>query len=236
MAESDAEPDAEVTPARVDPVLVRHRRARRYVLRVMPDGRPRVTIPRGGSERDAITFFERHRRWFDEQVSRLRETRRSRERGWRAGDRIWFRGARVTLDVEHLAGQTVVTFGGERARVSAGPGDVRAAVEARVREIGRMELPLRVRELAAVLGLAPRRVVVRGQKTLWGSCSPSGTISLNWRLVQAPDSVRDYVILHELVHLVHRNHSRRFWKRLSQACPWHQDARTWLKRHGEQLQ
>lgn len=201
----------------------------------MSDGRPRVTIPRGGSEREALRFFERHRHWFDEQVERLRRARSRHERGLRGGDRIWFRGVRVTLDVEHLAGQTVVSFAGERVRVNAGYDDVRVAVDSRLRDIGRSELPARVRELARLHALAPQRVVVRGQKTLWGSCSPSGTISLNWRLVQAPDGVRDYVILHELMHLEQRNHSRRFWKLVTRVCPWHPDARAWLRRHGDEL-
>lgn len=222
-------------PTETDVVLVRHRRARRYILRVTPDGQPRVTIPRGGSTREALRFFERHRNWFNRQVEHLRSARSRRERGLRSGDRIWFRGVRVTLDVEHLAGQAIVSFAGERVQVKAGQHDVRGAVEARLRDIGRKELPARVRELARLHALVPQRVVVRGQRSRWGSCSPSGTISLNWRLVQAPDSVRDYVILHELMHLEQPNHSRRFWTLVTRACPWHPDARAWLRRHGDEL-
>jgi predicted metal-dependent hydrolase len=77
-----------------------------------------------------------------------------------------------------------------------------------------------------------RGVTVRSQRTRWGSCSPSGRISLNWRLVQMPESVRDYVLLHELTHLLHLNHSKRFWRELERVCPWHRDARGWLKANG----
>ena len=56
-----------------------------------------------------------------------------------------------------------------------------------------------------------------------------GPDSLNWRLVQAPPTVRDYVLLHELTHLAEGNHSRRFWKKLEAVCPWHREARAWLR-------
>jgi predicted metal-dependent hydrolase len=91
------------------------------------------------------------------------------------------------------------------------------------------ELPPRVMELASATGRAVSRVTVRDQRSRWGSCSPGGRISLNWRLIQVPAPVRDYVILHELTHLDEANHSPRFWARLAEACPWHRDARAWLK-------
>ena len=89
--------------------------------------------------------------------------------------------------------------------------------------------------LAKRHGFAPKRVSVRNQKTRWGSCSSNGAISLNWRLIQVPSFVRDYVILHELVHLDHLNHSDRFWKRLAKACPNHKAAEAWLKLCGNNI-
>jgi predicted metal-dependent hydrolase len=87
----------------------------------------------------------------------------------------------------------------------------------------------RLIELAAQLGRAVAGVTIRSQRTRWGSCSPSGRISLNWRLADMPESVRDYVLLHELTHLVHLNHSKRFWRELERVCPWHREARAWLR-------
>ena len=69
----------------------------------------------------------------------------------------------------------------------------------------------------------------------WGSCSATGTISLNWRLVQTPEAVRDYIIHHELMHLKEMNHSGRFWARVEEVCPGWRDAETWLKRNGSLL-
>jgi len=95
----------------------------------------------------------------------------------------------------------------------------------------RRELPARVFELAARHGLPVARVSVRNQRWRWGSCSRSGHICLNWRLVDMPDWVRDYVIIHELMHLKRMDHSPRFWKLVEQACPDYQTARRWLRQH-----
>jgi len=91
------------------------------------------------------------------------------------------------------------------------------------------ELPARLRELASHHGLTISRVSVRNQKWRWGSCSPDGHVCLNWRLVTMPDHVRDYVIIHELMHLKRLDHSPRFWKLVAAACPDYQAARAWLR-------
>jgi len=106
---------------------------------------------------------------------------------------------------------------------------VPAEVEKRLRTLAARELPARVLELARAHGFALPAVSVRNQRTRWGSCSPSGRISLNWRLVQVPPAVRDYVLLHELTHLRHLNHSARFWRELARLCPDHAEARRWLR-------
>jgi len=80
-----------------------------------------------------------------------------------------------------------------------------------------------------------RRITVRNQRSRWGSCSRRGTISLNWRLVQTPVFVRDYLVLHELAHLKEMNHSRRFWDEVARLCPGFREAERWLKQHSRLL-
>ena len=76
---------------------------------------------------------------------------------------------------------------------------------------------------------------MRNQRSRWGSCSRRGTISLNWRLVQTPAYVRDYLVLHELAHLKEMNHSRRFWREVERLCPGFREAERWLKQHASLL-
>jgi predicted metal-dependent hydrolase len=104
-----------------------------------------------------------------------------------------------------------------------------------LRDRATRELPPRLLELAARHGLAVTRVSVRNQKSRWGSCARSGHICLNWRLVLMPEAVRDYVMIHELMHLKRMDHSSRFWKLVGAACPEYQAARRWLRAHGHAL-
>ena len=97
------------------------------------------------------------------------------------------------------------------------------------------ELPPRVYEFAAAHHLTVGRVTVRNQRSRWGSCSRRGTISLNWKLIQTTPFVRDYIILHELMHLRQMNHSKKFWREVESVCPEYKAAEKWLKQHSPAL-
>ena len=96
-------------------------------------------------------------------------------------------------------------------------------------------IPKRVLELARKVGVCPQKISFRNQKTRWGSCSSSGNISLNIRLLMAPEWIFDYVIIHELCHIHEPNHSSRFWQHVAKFCPEYKEARAWLKKHGHAL-
>ncbi len=215
-------------------VFVRHRRARRYILRLQADGSARVTIPRGGSEAVARQFAERHRGWLQKQLQRQAAKPR-KPMTWQVGTEILFRGQRARLEAGANGEEGSVRFESEVLRVTDPAGDLRPAVERHLRRLAERELPGRVLELAAAHQLPVRRVTVRSQRSRWGSCSRRGTVSLNWRLIQAPSFVRDYILLHELMHLREMNHSRRFWKAVEQVCPDHSEARRWLRQHADLL-
>jgi predicted metal-dependent hydrolase len=166
--------------------IVRHPRARRYVIRVKDDGSVRITVPRWGSRRYAEQFAAEQRTWIERQQARLAK---------RGNGRL----AYTPEAIQELKQQAAV------------------------------ELPAHLYHLAAHHGLVVSRVSVRNQRSRWGSCSPSGHISLNWRLVLMPDEVRDYVLIHELMHLRRLDHSRHFWRLVAHACPHYQVARKWLR-------
>jgi predicted metal-dependent hydrolase len=102
-------------------------------------------------------------------------------------------------------------------------------VERELRARAKLELPARLLEVAARHGLTVNRISVRNQRWRWGSCSPNGHICLNWRLVAMPPEVRDYVIIHELMHLKRMDHSPKFWKLVAAACPEYQTYRRYLR-------
>jgi len=214
--------------------LVRNRRARRFILRLTADGAARVTIPRAGSAAEARRFAERHAAWLEQQMLR-RTLHPPGPRPWLAGGEILFRGDLVRLEADVGNDAPTVRFGGQAVRVCDAGGNLRPDLERHLWRLAARELPPCVRQLAAHHGFSVHRVTVRNQRTRWGSCSRRGTISLNWRLIQAPASVRDYLILHELAHLRQMNHSPRFWAEVERLCPGFAEAERWLKRHADLL-
>ena len=117
----------------------------------------------------------------------------------------------------------------EQARRRLRPAATAPEIERELRTRAVRELPRRLLELAAQHGLAVTRVSVRNQRWRWGSCSRNGHVCLNWRLVTMPEPVRDYVMIHELMHLKRMDHSPKFWKLVAAACPDFTASRAWLR-------
>ena len=211
---------------------MRVRTARRYILRVGPDGTLRVTIPRGGSRAEAANFMRKHLAWVARERARVRQVQAPVR--WTAGSTILLDGEPATIVIEEDGGGLVARYGGRSVHVTD-PSNVRADVERDLRELARERLMPRLAALAAELGLSVARITIRNQRSRWGSCSRKGAIALNFRLVQMPPAVADYVLIHELTHLKQQNHGRRFWRLVEGACPSFRDAERWLRRHGRSL-
>ena len=194
-----------VHDTRVEVVVTRHRLARRFVVRVRPNGEVRLTVPRGASIKDGMAFVRRQEPWIAREWTRLQELAAS----WTPGSTVWFRGERVTIADEDF--------------------------KKRAREMAEQELPARCMQLAREHGVDLIGVQVRDQRSRWGACSPRRIVTLNWRLIQMPPAVADYVIRHELTHVKHPNHSRRFWQAVARICPDWKDGERWLRKHGRTI-
>ncbi len=110
-----------------------------------------------------------------------------------------------------------------------------AALEQRYRDSARAVLESRVAYFHQITGGAYTSVTVRDQKTRWGSCSSRGTLSFNYRLIFAPPGILDYVVVHELCHLTHMNHSKDFWDMVGRVMPDYRVRKQWLRDHGQEL-
>jgi predicted metal-dependent hydrolase len=215
-------------------VLVRNARARRYILRLRPDGSACVTIPRGGSAAAAQQFVARSTVWLQQAIQR-QTTRSQLPREWSVGTTVLFRGARQVIELPKEMAGRAARFGTELVALTGPSADLRPAIEQHLQNLATQELPPRVRGYAAQYQLAVHRITVRNQKSRWGSCSRRRTISLNWRLIQTPPFVQDYIILHELMHLRQMNHSARFWQEVKSVCPDYESAERWLKQNAALL-
>ncbi|MDE7353337.1 MAG: M48 family metallopeptidase [Acetatifactor sp.] len=110
-----------------------------------------------------------------------------------------------------------------------------AALEQRYRDNARAVLESRVAHFHRITGGVYTSVTVRDQKTRWGSCSSRGTLSFNYRLIFAPPGILDYVVVHELCHLTHMNHSKDFWDMVARVMPDYRVRKQWLRDHGQEL-
>lgn len=218
-------------PAVADIRFVRRRGTRRYILRVLDDGTLRVTLPWWGSRREARAFVASQADW----IAAQRACRAARpDPRWTDGRALLVDGAARVLRVV-AAGAVEAWCGDERLGTVPADGDLRPLAERWLRRRAVRDLPPALLALAAAHDVTVARVTIRNQQSRWGSCSRRGVISLNWRLVQVPPFVRDYVLLHELMHRRELNHSARFWRHVAAACPRYLEARRWLRTEGQAL-
>lgn len=217
------------------------RTARRIRVRVSTRGVEAVQPP-DRSEADVIDFLRANASWVLAQLARVRrfETMRRPVSGPPAT--LLYRGQPTPVRVEERPswrGPNRVTYQPDSGFVIVrGPGasvPVARTLENWLREQTRRAV---ARHLAATLPQVRREPVgvsVRGQRTRWGSCSARGNLSFNWRLIQAPDFVLRYLVVHEAVHLAVPDHSRTFWLTVQSLCSETERARQWLCAHGEEL-
>jgi predicted metal-dependent hydrolase len=215
-----------------DPVVFRRSAsARNYRLSLGRDGVAVATVPVRGSIREAERFVELNREWLE----RARARQRSRPRAasvWTVGTTVLWRGEFLEIRPACAGERPTVCVGADVFRVPGLDGDLRPVLEAAFLRLAKVELPARAWELAAHTRMNVTRVSVRDQRSRWGSCTIGGVVSLNWRLILTPESVRDYIIHHELMHLREMNHSARFWACVDQVFPGWREAEAWIKRNG----
>jgi predicted metal-dependent hydrolase len=207
----------------------RSERARRVRVTVEPDRGVEVVLPRRASDRAAAAAVRELRPWIER---RMLEVERAQAAVAARGDSVPYLGQMLQVRPEpgrsrvHRRGDVLLTpDAGARA----------LAVERWYRRAAHTEIALRLNSACAQAGTGYERLTIRGQKTRWGSCSRSGTMSFNWRLLLGPEPVLDYVVWHEVCHLEIMDHSPRFWSLLASRCPDYKAQRSWLRRYGATL-
>lgn len=212
------------------PIVVRkHPRSRRIVIRYQPLRHVvSLTLPRYASLRQGLRFIEEKRGWLEAAV-------KAQKRGtpFEDGAVIPFLGKDYRL--RHAGGRGVARLEGDEILV---PGD--KAFFARrltdwLKDVAHREITRLAQEKALIVGKTITKITVRDTVSHWGSCARGGRLSFSWRLAFAPLEVLEYVVCHEIAHLVHHNHGPAFWRTVADLYPDHLAARRWLKAHGASL-
>ena len=230
-------PSAEITLAgrRIRYTLRSSPRARWVSGWIRPETGLVVTLPLQATVRQAEAFLIRHQRWVVRQLDQWAKRSAALPRPWPYGTNLLYRG-----DAHAVVVRPARPAGVERTpdgqllvgTPSAGIEGARRILQRWLKREAARVLGDRVETLGARMGLRARRVYVRNLRARWGSCWPGGSLSFNYRLIMAPPTILDYVVVHELAHLRERNHSERFWAFVSEQFPTHREARTWLRTFG----
>jgi len=206
-------------------------RRRTLALRLDANGALTVSAPQSLPLPLIREFVASRQGWIDAKRALLAQQRRP-PLLLESGTRLPYLGTGLELEV---IDSTVARCRREAGRlVLQAPGALaaRRALEAWFRRMAARHFSERVEWFVPIVGRAPASIAVRAQRSRWGSCSSRGTVSLNWRLMQATGEIIDYVIVHELCHLLVPNHSPRFWSEVARVLPDWQDRRQALRVFG----
>jgi predicted metal-dependent hydrolase len=207
----------------------RSERAHRVRVTVDPARGVEVVLPRRAPAREAAAAVSELRPWIER---RMREVERAREAVAARGDTLPYLGG--TLRTVAQARRARVHRQGDVLLVPAGEERV-PALERWYRRAARTEIAPRLEDACRQTGSSYSNLTIRGQRNRWASCSRSGAMSFNWRLLLAPEPVLDYVVWHEVCHLQVMDHSPKFWALLARHWPHYREHARWLRRHGQTL-
>lgn len=221
--------------------IYRRARQRTLNLRVKGDGSLSVSCARGVSKREIFGFILEQEDFIRKCLKQIAEHKlKFPTKKFESGERFLLEGVHLPLQI--------VWGWSERIRVShdaveiemiapltSNPEDRKKALFNYYKKLARPVLLDRTRFWARQMGLIPRSISVRGQTTRWGSCTSRGDLNLNWKLIAVPFHVLEYVLIHELAHLKHMNHSDAFWSLVREHCPDFKSAKRWLREHEPEL-
>ena len=217
-------------------------RRKTLTITVHPDNRVVVSAPSTCSQKRILQFVEKKSDWVRKILqANLQKTRQRQGRRFETGEKFSYLGREYVLRVERGIPSPVILENGHICvRLPArGEAPEPSAVKKHLLNWYLAHTLSKVKEkvpvYADLIGVKPRRVTIKSLKSRWGSCSVNGRISLAWNIVMAPEAVLDYLVVHELCHLVHHDHSATYWRLVESIIPDHRERRLWLRKHGEWL-
>ena len=232
----------EVGDQRIDYTVRISRAARRARIRVAPAG-VEVVLPTDSGLDRAESFLQENGDWLLDQLAFFNRTGNFRiEAGVNEDAYILFNGVKTAMEVVEIDSRrrcARIIHEADCLKVIIPRGSAvnpLASLQNWLRRMARKLVHERLELRAREMGVKYDRVFIRAQRTRWGSCSSRKNLSFNWRLVMAPPEVLDYLVVHELAHLIEPNHSMKFWLIVRSYCPRYEQHRAWLKQNQEVLQ
>lgn len=200
-------------------------------LRVSEDGKVRIIAPPSFSEEDITSLLNKKAKWIDknakffEAMSKIELQR----------NQLLLFGNRYNYFYDTSFSQKVI-INHEHRTITAKRDLTDSSIQEKwYRNIAKKHLTKRTEQLSKKLNFPYNKLYIREERNKWGNCSTEKNISLNWKLIKAPEFVIDYIIVHELLHTVVMNHSHKFWTLLRSYFPDYKESIKWLEKYGNSL-
>ncbi len=214
-----------------------HPRARHIKLRVEHDGTVMVTSPKNTPTRLIEKFVQQNEPWIQTQLTKI-----DLKPKHHTEFKVLIFGKEYKKVVEFLP-NSPVGVGVYEQKVVFNPSDPQKSekeqqalfhksLDRYLKNTAQHYILERTKQFAAKMNTTYKKITIRKQKTRWGSCSSTGNLNFNWQLVHFPPQIIDYVIVHELSHRTHMNHSSAFWALVNKFCPQYKSQQAWIKKHG----
>lgn len=218
--------------------VIRSDRRKTADIRV-EDGAVSVVVPRGLAVERIDRLLQDKRLWIKEKIALHREMASAGEKTFVSGEAFPYLGRNYRLKVTHGSFAPVRLVHG-RLMVQAPTGTdqphiVRNALARWYKRQAGQKLQEKVTRYAPIVGVTPSGVGIKAFKSRWGSCTAKGVLEFNWQIMMAPNRMVDYVVVHELCHLIRHDHSPEFWKEVARVMPGYPEYREWLRMNGARL-
>jgi predicted metal-dependent hydrolase len=212
--------------------IIRTNRRKSADIRV-EDGAVSVVVPLNTPAEKIDQLLAGKRRWIKEKITLHQEMTPASSKGYVSGEAFSYLGRNYRLKVatgnfapvKLLNGRLVVTVPSGTEQ----PHMVRNALVRWYKRQAEQKLTEKVKRFAPMVGVEPAGVGIRTFKSRWGSCTAKGKLEFNWQIMMAPNRMVDYVVIHELCHLIRHDHSPEFWREMARVMPEYQQCREWLR-------
>lgn len=216
-------------------------RRKTIAIKIDSAGNIKVCAPQGTSRGTIAKTVSGKAAWIIKHLQKIQfDQAQALPRKYTDGELFMYLGREypLQLDIDQEYGLIEIILAEGRFLVKTPAGDkgiIKSSLEAWYRHVAAGYIKGRLDHYQSLLHVSPSRIAIRNQKTRWGSCSNKGSLNFNWRLMMAPAEVVDYVVVHELCHLVHPNHSKNFWNQVSAVLPDYRVRKDWLKKNSARL-
>jgi predicted metal-dependent hydrolase len=222
-------------------------------IRITAEGEVIITSPFNVREEIILNIIKKKEKWITDKLQLFKNQVHSKDRTFKDGGSILYFGKFLTIEICHSEkdiskclsvynfNKNAIEFLDEKVIVYINNNKyirddiIRENIIKCYRLEAKRILEQRTSYYSKIINVNIKKITIKDQKTIWGSCSSRGNINYNYRLVMAPISIIDYVVVHELCHLIHMNHSKDYWKTVESILPDYEERRQWLNYNGHTL-